>query len=137
VPLAFPKEIARHGGFDWVLVDAPCSSSGTWRRNPDARLRSLDDDLPKLNALQSQLLTQAAQCVRPEGKLVYGTCSFHNCENEDIIAAFLENEKLENERLQQASLQNNGGWELLEQTLLGCPASDSDTMFVAVLRRHH
>jgi len=118
-----------------VLVDAPCSSSGTWRRNPDARLRSLDDDLPKLNALQLQLLTQAAQCVRPEGRLVYGTCSFHNCENEDIIATFLENKKLENEKLQQAS-QKGGSWELLEQSLLGCPASDSDTMFVAVLQRH-
>jgi len=120
-PLAPPKEIARHGGFDWVLVDAPCSSSGTWRRNPDARLRSLDDDLPKLNALQLQLLTQASQGVRSDGTLVYGTCSFHNCENEDVISAFL---------------QHNAGWELQQQELLGCPHADSDTMFVAVLTRH-
>jgi 16S rRNA (cytosine967-C5)-methyltransferase len=125
VPLQLPKEIARHGGFNWVLVDAPCSSSGTWRRNPDARLRSLDDDLPRLNALQLQLLTQASLGVRPDGKLVYGTCSFHNCENEDVVAAFLQNERL----------QNNGGWQIVEQTMLGCPSADSDTMFVAVLRR--
>jgi 16S rRNA (cytosine967-C5)-methyltransferase len=119
-PLAAPKEIARHGGFDWVLVDAPCSSSGTWRRNPDARLRSLDDDIVALNALQLRLLTQAAVNVRNGGRLVYGTCSFRRDENEDVIAQFL---------------QRHDDWQLQEQTLLGCPAQDSDTMFVAVLQR--
>jgi len=118
VPLQFPKEIARHGGFDWVLVDAPCSSSGTWRRNPDAKLRNIDDDRAQLNQLQLQLLTQAAQNVRAGGKLVYGTCSFHLDENENIVAQFL---------------RDNDQWQLCEQTLLGCPKQDSDTMFVAVL----
>lgn len=133
--LEAPKEIAKQGGFDWVLVDAPCSSSGTWRRNPDARLRSLDDDLTGLNALQLQLLTHAAKNVRASGKLVYGTCSFHTCENEDVVAQFLQQQELQQQELRQQELQHNPGWQLLEQTLLGCPFTDSDTMFVAVLQR--
>lgn len=119
-PLQQPREIARHGGFDWVLVDAPCSSSGTWRRNPDAKLRNLDDDLAQLNRLQLQLLTQASRNVRNGGWLVYGTCSFHLDENEGVVAQFL---------------RDHSGWQLREQTLLGCPLQDSDTMFVAVLQK--
>jgi 16S rRNA (cytosine967-C5)-methyltransferase len=120
-----PKEIARQGGFNWVLVDAPCSSSGTWRRNPDAKLRDVGSDLKVLTTLQLQLLQHASQNVRTGGHLVYGTCSFRCDENEEIIARFLLEEQL----------QHNRRWELIEQTLLGCPEQDSDTMFVAVMQR--
>lgn len=85
------KWVKRHkAGFDRVLVDAPCSGTGTWRRNPDARWRAmaesrLDDLLP----LQAKILTSAARLVRPGGRLVYATCSLLIEENEDQVAAFL------------------------------------------------
>ena len=117
-PLQLPKEIANEGGFDWVLVDGPCSSSGTWRHNPDAKLRNLGEDLTELTNLQLQLLTNASHCVKTQGKLVYGTCSFFEAENQHVIECFLE---------------NNKGWTLESSELLGCPTEDSDTLFAAVL----
>jgi 16S rRNA (cytosine967-C5)-methyltransferase len=76
--------------FDRVMVDAPCSGTGTWRRNPDARWGRAGVDLDELTALQGQLLHRAASIVKPGGRLIYGTCSLLNCENEDRIDAFLE-----------------------------------------------
>jgi 16S rRNA (cytosine967-C5)-methyltransferase len=82
--------IKRHkGGFDRVLVDAPCSGTGTWRRNPDARWRAPDLGLSGLVALQSRILASAARLVKPGGRLVYATCSVLNEENETQVAAFL------------------------------------------------
>ena len=84
------KWIKRHKlGFDRVLVDAPCSGTGTWRRNPDARGRAPDLGLEALIALQGRILTSAARLVKPGGRLVYATCSFLIEENEDQVAAFL------------------------------------------------
>lgn len=82
--------IKRHkGGFDRVLVDAPCSGTGTWRRNPDARWRAPDLGLEALVALQARILTSAARLVKPGGRLVYATCSVLSEENEAQLAAFL------------------------------------------------
>ncbi len=75
--------------FDAVLVDAPCSGSGTWRRNPETRARLTEQGLAHLNALQTRLLAAAAPLVRPGGRLVYVTCSVLPQEDEDIVAAFL------------------------------------------------
>lgn len=75
--------------FDAVLVDAPCSGSGTWRRNPETRARLTQEGLAHLNALQTRLLAAAAPLVKPGGRLVYVTCSVLPQENEDIAAAFL------------------------------------------------
>ncbi|TJY63124.1 RsmB/NOP family class I SAM-dependent RNA methyltransferase [Sinimarinibacterium sp. CAU 1509] len=72
---------------DAVLVDAPCSATGTWRRQPEARLKALD--LPSLTTLQAQILARAARHVRPGGRLVYATCSLLDAENADIVEAFL------------------------------------------------
>jgi 16S rRNA (cytosine967-C5)-methyltransferase len=77
------------GGFDRVLVDAPCSGTGTWRRNPDARWRAPDLGLEALVALQGRILASAARLVKPGGRLVYATCSLLIEENEDRVAAFL------------------------------------------------
>jgi 16S rRNA (cytosine967-C5)-methyltransferase len=63
------------GECDAVLVDAPCSGTGTWRRNPEARWRLTSAELVRLTALQARLLDFAASCVRPSGRLVYVTCS--------------------------------------------------------------
>jgi 16S rRNA (cytosine967-C5)-methyltransferase len=63
------------GAADLVLVDAPCSGSGTWRRNPETRWRLTDERLERLVALQAHLLGIAAELVRPGGFLVYAVCS--------------------------------------------------------------
>jgi len=83
--------VKRHkGSFDRVLIDAPCSGTGTWRRNPDARWRApVESGLESLVALQSRILARAARLVRPGGRLVYATCSLLAEENEDQVTAFL------------------------------------------------
>ncbi len=75
--------------FDVVLVDAPCSGTGTWRRQPELRWRLTPERLAELQAIQDELLGRAAAHVKPGGRLVYATCSVLPCENEDRIAAFL------------------------------------------------
>lgn len=75
--------------FDRVLVDAPCSGSGTWRRNPDARWGRGGPDLLELMAIQDKVLASAARLVRPGGRLLYATCSLLAEENEQRIAQFL------------------------------------------------
>lgn len=77
------------GGFDRVLVDAPCTGTGTFRRNPDAKWRSSPEELAHLTALQARLLDRAADLVKPGGRLVYATCSILRAEDEDQIDAFL------------------------------------------------
>lgn len=83
--------VKRHkAGFDRVLVDAPCSGTGTWRRNPDARWRSPQEQgVDNLAALQGRILASAARLVKPGGRLVYATCSLLSEENEERVAAFL------------------------------------------------
>ncbi len=79
----------RAGTFDRVLVDAPCTGTGTWRRNPDARLRMGAIDLAELVAKQSVILDTAAGLVRPGGRLIYATCSLLPQEDEEQVHAFL------------------------------------------------
>jgi 16S rRNA (cytosine967-C5)-methyltransferase len=74
---------------DLVFVDAPCSGSGAWRRNPDAKWRMRPGALEQRIKNQRETLQQAAQFVRPGGRLVYVTCSVLRSENEDQIDAFL------------------------------------------------
>lgn len=78
------------GKFDRVLVDAPCTGVGTWRRNPDARWRYGESDLAEMTAQQDQILGRAARLVAPGGRLVYVTCSLLAEENEARVEAFLE-----------------------------------------------
>ncbi|MHA3915006.1 RsmB/NOP family class I SAM-dependent RNA methyltransferase [Halovulum sp. GXIMD14793] len=73
---------------DLVLVDAPCSGTGAWRRNPDAKWRLTEARLRTLCQLQGEILDQARQYVRPGGRLVYATCSILRCENADVAEAF-------------------------------------------------
>jgi 16S rRNA (cytosine967-C5)-methyltransferase len=79
----------RAGSFDRVLVDAPCTGTGTWRRNPDARLRLRPADLGELQQKQAAILDEAARLVRIGGHLVYATCSVLIEENEAQVSAFL------------------------------------------------
>jgi 16S rRNA (cytosine967-C5)-methyltransferase len=84
------KWVKRHvQRFDRVLVDAPCTGTGTWRRHPDAKWRLRPTDLAELVALQADILDSAARLVRPGGRLVYVTCSLLGEENEAQIEQFL------------------------------------------------
>jgi len=74
---------------DVVLVDAPCSGTGTWRRNPEARWRLSPDRLARLTALQGRLLDMAATLVKPGGALVYAVCSVLDDEGAKQVADFL------------------------------------------------
>jgi 16S rRNA (cytosine967-C5)-methyltransferase len=76
------------GEFDMVFVDAPCSGTGTWRRQPELRWRLTPARLAELIALQDRLLDQAAGLVAPGGRLFYATCSILPSENQDRMAAF-------------------------------------------------
>ena len=78
------------GAFDRVLVDAPCTGTGTWRRNPDGRWTLQPKDLEELLPKQSAILDAASKLVKPGGGLIYATCSVLPAENEKQIAAFLE-----------------------------------------------
>ena len=76
---------------DLVLVDAPCSGTGTWRRNPDAKWRMRPSALAERTRQQDEVLASAAVYVKPGGRLVYVTCSVLIDENEARVAAFLAN----------------------------------------------
>lgn len=73
-----------------VLVDAPCSGWGVLRRNPDIKWRQAEDSLVRLPEIQFRLLSQYAQLVAGEGRLIYGTCTFRPAETTDVVARFLK-----------------------------------------------
>lgn len=79
-----------HGKIDRVLVDAPCSGTGTLRRSPDVKWRLTEDRVRQLAQEALQILIHASHLVRPGGRLVYATCSLLKEENEDVIQAFLD-----------------------------------------------
>lgn len=82
--------VKRHAGqIDTVLVDAPCSGSGTWRRNPDAKWRLTPTRLQELTEIQSSILASAAHLVKPGGRMIYATCSLLKAENDDRVTDFL------------------------------------------------
>lgn len=83
--------IKRHkASFDTVLLDVPCSGSGVWRRNPEARWRPhAKAELEHLCALQKRILTSASRLCKPEGMLAYVTCSLLEAENQAQIDSFL------------------------------------------------
>lgn len=91
-PSECPRALQKiQGRMDCVLVDAPCSGSGTWRRNPDLKWRLFPKDLQELTAKQALILQEASVYVKPGGRLLYATCSLFAQENEDQITLFLKN----------------------------------------------
>ncbi|GBF78749.1 16S rRNA (cytosine(967)-C(5))-methyltransferase [Aphanothece sacrum] len=74
---------------DRVLLDVPCSGLGTLHRHPDIRWRQTPETVSELSTLQGELLEQAATWIKPQGILVYGTCTLNSLENESIIERFL------------------------------------------------
>jgi 16S rRNA (cytosine967-C5)-methyltransferase len=81
-----------NGGFDGVLVDAPCTSTGTIRRHPDVAWLRQEADIAALTALQKRLLQRAVALLKPGGTLVYCTCSLEPEEGEQSIASLLATE---------------------------------------------
>lgn len=77
------------GRADVVLVDAPCSGSGTIRRNPSLKWSVREEDVERYARRQLELLGRYAPLVKPGGRLVYSTCSLFRAENEDVVSAFL------------------------------------------------
>lgn len=81
------------GSFDKVLVDAPCSGTGTLRRNPEIRWRLTPFDIDKLAMQQKLILRRAVEMVKPGGRLVYSTCSIEREENEEVIDEVLASDE--------------------------------------------
>jgi 16S rRNA (cytosine967-C5)-methyltransferase len=120
------------GKFDLVLVDAPCSGVGTWRRDPDKRWRQLGPGLPALVPLQKSILDSAHRLVRPGGRLVYATCSLLPEENELQVAEFLEEHPDFSVVPVSSYLDIAGVGDYLQMTP---ERHDTDGFFAAVLRR--
>ena len=118
------KWVKRQAGkFDCVLVDAPCSGSGTWRRNPELRWRMDETGFGELLAKQQDILTKAAKLVTAGGRLVYATCSILSPENRGQIEAFLKKHpdfKLDNDKILELNPFEHG----------------TDGFFAAALIRH-
>lgn len=119
--------------FDGILVDVPCSGSGTWARNPDARWRIFPEQIRNYALIQANLLEIAAKKIKPGGRLVYSTCSLTTLENADVIKTFLEQHhdfRLEPLFNPLTLVQSDGliwiwPWEW-----------NSNGMFIAVLRKN-
>jgi 16S rRNA (cytosine967-C5)-methyltransferase len=137
--------VKRHaGGFDGVLIDAPCSGAGTWRRNPDAKWRLRPADLDSLVDLQRRILESASRLVKPGGRLVYATCSLFQEENADQVAAFLAAHPdfalLPGAKVWADAMAQQGGdapYSGGDDMLVLTPARHAtDGFFVAVLEKH-
>ena len=85
IDVAGPDDLGADAQFDVVVVDAPCSGSGTWRRNPEAKWALTPEKLQDFSVLQGDVLSQAMRHLRPGGQLVYMTCSVFRAENEYIV----------------------------------------------------
>ena len=121
------------GCMDVVLVDAPCSGSGTWRRNPDSKWRLRPASLLERRKEQAEALALAAPLLKPGGRLVYVTCSVLPEENEDQIAAFLgANSAFKPAHLRGGPVPGHARGNAIQMTpyKTGC-----DGFFVAALER--
>jgi 16S rRNA (cytosine967-C5)-methyltransferase len=112
-------DLTRHAPFDAVLCDVPCSGTGTWRRDPEAKWRLTPERLNDLRRVQAEILEAAAPLVRPGGRLIYMTCSLLRVENEDQVARFID---------------GTSGWTRLGLQV-DTPLTASDGFFTAELRR--
>jgi 16S rRNA (cytosine967-C5)-methyltransferase len=85
-----PASLGAEGGFDRILLDAPCTGLGALRRRPEARWRKAPADVPELTALQGELFDAAVRALRPGGLLAYVTCSPHTAETHGSLTAALK-----------------------------------------------
>ena len=134
-----PWVLGHHRLADRLLLDVPCSGSGTWRRHPEARNRLSAAELAGYRREQDALLAGASALVKPGGRLIYVTCSILPSENQHRVTAFLES-KPDFEILPLAQVWRSclpgpypgvASWLTLTPRRHGC-----DGMFVAILTRH-
>jgi 16S rRNA (cytosine967-C5)-methyltransferase len=126
-PLPFDAQ-----AFDRVLLDAPCSGTGTLRHNPEIRWRLKNDDIPALAEQQKRFLSHAARVVKPGGLLIYSTCSVETEENEDVVRNFLS----ANDQFRQVSAPVNADLFTNFGAARTWPHRDgTDGFFIAVLER--
>ncbi|KQS56475.1 hypothetical protein ASG17_10845 [Brevundimonas sp. Leaf363] len=133
------------GQADVVLVDAPCTGSGTWRRRPEDAWRLKPEDVDRMHTLQKAIVTRAAKLVKPGGRLVYVTCSMLTAENEATVDAFEEDHPHFvpvpiAEAAQVAGLTETGREKLTElahghRIRLSPAAAGTDGFFAAVYER--
>lgn len=127
--------------FDTVFIDSPCSGSGVLRRNPGDRWKIDEKMLSDLNNLQKELIQKFSEKVKIGGELIYVTCSFLKCENEEIINDFLnKNRDFSLIPAKERLLENLGSEELLSEITDGDflkikPMHERDLMFGAILIR--
>jgi 16S rRNA (cytosine967-C5)-methyltransferase len=122
----------RRATFDGVLVDSPCSSSGRWRRNPDARWIASKAWVDELSEIQMKILSAASAAVKPGGVLVYATCSMFQREDADNAARFLS----KHPEFSLESFPNPLNGEMTDGSLLTLPwDGDCDASFVARFRK--
>lgn len=120
------------GKLDGVLIDAPCSCSGTWRRNPDLRWRLTEKQVKDFSKLQLNLLLLGAKAVDSRGCLVYATCSMFEEENEQVIERFLNRQN----GFSMVSIRNPFTGEQSDRGLnIRPPETDGNGMFVARFER--
>jgi 16S rRNA (cytosine967-C5)-methyltransferase len=122
----------RDQSFERVLVDAPCTGTGTLRRNPEIRWRITNQDIAELAARQQRILANASKMVRRGGLLVYSTCSIEPEENEAIVAAFLS----ENDAFRQIRMPQLAPFETASGAARTWPhKGGADGFFIAAVER--
>ena len=119
-----------NNSFDWILIDAPCSGTGTIRHNPEIRYSLKFEDFADLSAKQLKMLNNASKALKIGGHLVYSTCSLEPEENEEVIEKFLAENKDFHKllpKLPQQFLTQNGFARTFP------PRDKSDGFFMAML----
>jgi 16S rRNA (cytosine967-C5)-methyltransferase len=106
--------------FDLVIADVPCSGMGVIRKKPEIRYKD-PESLKNLPSVQLRILTGAAKCVRPGGKLLYSTCTVFHEENRDVIDAFLD---------------NTGEFSVLESRTIWPQDNGTDGFYYCLLKRN-
>jgi 16S rRNA (cytosine967-C5)-methyltransferase len=106
---------------DVVLIDVPCTGSGTFRRQPDLKFRLKEESLEEVLPIQREILMKASALVKKGGKLVFATCSVFKEEDEMQVKWFTE--------------QKEGVFELIEQAYITPPQYNSDGFYVAIMQR--
>lgn len=118
--------------FDTVLVDAPCTGTGTIRRNPEIRYKPVHAVIDELKSKQLRLLRNASKVLKSNGSIVYSTCSLEREENEDVVSEFLKNSR----RFRIEPLDLNAATSSKEGFARILPGEKgSDGFFIAFLRR--
>ncbi|MCV6594818.1 MAG: RsmB/NOP family class I SAM-dependent RNA methyltransferase [Silicimonas sp.] len=111
---------APRGPFDLVLCDVPCSGTGAWRRQPEAKWRLSGERLEALTRIQRDILADAAELVAPGGVLAYATCSLLSVENKGQISAFVG---------------RDARWDLTQERRFS-PLEGGDGFYLAILKKH-